>query len=98
MRQGGVVDQIVQSQGLYLQGGRPGDRLASTLDHERILVEVPSRKFRPEWDRILRKALTKDYRRRGLSRGDARDATDSFISHWRELTSKRMKSEYERDA
>jgi hypothetical protein len=95
VRQGGVVDQIVQAQGLYLQGGRPGDRLAFTLDHGRILVEVPCREFRPEWDRIFRKALTKDYRRRGLSRSDARDSTDSFIKHWREFTSKRMKSEYD---
>jgi hypothetical protein len=96
-RQGGVVDQIVQSQGLYLQGGRPGDRLASTLDNDRILVEVPSREFRSEWDRIFRRALIKDYRRHGLSSSDARDATDSFLRHWRALTSKRMESEYDKN-
>lgn len=95
-RQGGVVDQIVQAQGLYLQGGRPGDRLASTLDNDRILVEVPSREFRPEWEHIHRKVLIEDYRHHGLSRSEAKNAADSFLKTWRELTSKRMQSEYDK--
>jgi hypothetical protein len=95
VRQGVIVEQIIQSQGLYIQDGRPGDRLRTTFDHQRILAEVPSREFRPEWDRMLRKALVKDGRRRGLSRGDAKDATDRFLAEWRDLTSRRMKSEHD---
>lgn len=95
VRQGVIVEQIIQSQGIYIQAGRPGDRLRTTFDHPRILAEVPSREFQPEWDRMLRKALVKDYRRRGLSRGAAKDATDGFLAEWRDLTSRRMKSEHD---
>ena len=57
VRQGGLVDQIVQTELLYLQAGRPGDRLISTLANERVILEVPSREFRAAWDSIFRKAL-----------------------------------------
>ena len=46
--QGGVVDQIVQAQGVYILAGRVGDRLANTLDKGRILVEVPTKEFKKE--------------------------------------------------
>jgi len=95
IRQGGVIDQIIQSQGFYLQAGRPGDRLLSTIEHERILVEVPSREFRGEWQRIFRKAVVKDCKRRGLSRAEAKEKASLFIKEWREITSKRMKSKYD---
>ncbi len=48
-----------------------------------------------EWERIFRKALAKDCIARGLSRGDAKKAADLFIKEWRDITSKRMKSEYD---
>lgn len=90
VRRDGVVDQIVNAQGLYLQTGRPGDRLVTTQDRERILIEVPSREFRGEWSRIFRKALLKDFMRRGLSRGKARAATEAFLRDWRKFGSVRM--------
>lgn len=89
-RQGGVVDQIIHAQGLYIQSGKEGDRFASTIDNERILVEVPSRHFRKEWDDILRKATIKDFQRKGLSRNDAKKATKGFIKEWRKFGSRRM--------
>lgn len=89
-RQGGVVDQIIHAQGLYIQPGKEGDRLYSTIDNERLLVEVPSRYFRKEWDNIFRKAITKDFQRKGLSRNDAKIATESFIKEWRQVGSSRM--------
>ena len=94
-RQGGTIDQIMQSQCLYLQAGRPGDRLSTTFDHPRIIVEVPSRHFRSEWDGLLRKSLVKEGRRQGLARGDARDAAERIIRSWRDLVSQRMASEHD---
>jgi hypothetical protein len=88
--QGGLVDQIIQMEGVYLLGGRPGDRLLTKIDDPKISVEVPSRHFRTEWDRRLRKATFQKYRAMGLSRADAKHATDSFIREWRELGSHRM--------
>lgn len=90
VKQGGVVDQIIQAQGVYIQPGKKGDRLSSTIDNDRILVEVPSKHFRKEWDKILHKALVKDFKKKGLSRNDAKNASNSFIKEWRELGAKRF--------
>jgi len=90
--QGGVVDQIIQMQGVYIQPGREGDRLASTWEHERLTVEVPSRDFRKEWDRIFRKALKKKFRMEGLGRIRAKQAVEDFLKEWRGLLSNRLRS------
>src|SRR3989442_15728179 len=42
---GGLVDQIIHSEGVYIQPGRPGDRLSTTFDNPRVLAEVTSRAF-----------------------------------------------------
>jgi hypothetical protein len=88
---GGLVDQIIRSQGVYIQPGRPGDRLSTTFDNPRVLAEVPSREFQPEWDRMLRKAMRKRFQREhGMGRSEAKLATERFISEWRDLSSKRI--------
>ncbi len=89
---GGLVDQIIRSQGVYIQPGRPGDRLSTTFDNPRVLAEVPSREFQPEWDRMLRKAMRKRFQREhGLGRSEAKLATERFIAEWRDLSSKRIR-------
>ena len=89
---GGLVDQIIRSQGLYIQPGRAGDRLITTFDNPRVLVEVPSREFQPEWDRMLRKAMRKRFQREhGMSRAEAKLATEKYITDWRDLSSKRIR-------
>lgn len=57
VRQGGVLDQIIQAQLVYLISARPGDRLTRVLAQKRgfIFVEVPAEEFRDEWDHILTK-------------------------------------------
>jgi hypothetical protein len=90
VRQGGIVDQIIHAQGVYIQPGKEGDRLSTTMDHDRILVEVPSKHYRNEWDKIFHKALSKDFKRKGLSRSDSKNAATSYVKEWREFGSKRM--------
>lgn len=92
VHQGGVVDQIIQAQGVYIQPGKEGDRLRTTIDHERLLVEVPSRHIRKDWDKIFQKSLAKDFKKKGLSRNDAKLAAKDFIKELRDLGSKRMRS------
>jgi hypothetical protein len=87
---GGIVDQIVQNGGLYLIGGRPGDRLRTSIDRPKISVEVPSKGFRAEWDRLLRKATFQRFRLMGMGRSEAKSATESFVDHWREFGAHRM--------
>lgn len=90
-----IIDHIIQAQGVYIQPGRPGDRLKSDLQRPRILVEIPSRHFRPVWEGIMHRNLVKSFRRQGLSRGDAKQATMRFLAEWRSLTSTRMPSEFD---
>ena len=89
---GGLVDNIILSQGLYVQPGRPGDRLGTTFDNPRVLAEVPSREFQSEWIKMLRKALRKRFQKEhGMSRAKAKLATDKYIDQWRKLLSMRVK-------
>ncbi len=85
VHQGGLVDQIVQSECLFLQSGQEGSRLSSTLPEHRILVEVPSKVFRPEWDRILHEALVKDLRKRGFGKQEAARKAGEAVQVWRQL-------------
>lgn len=85
VRQGVVVDQILSSRALYLQPGREGDRLSNTLDAKRILIEVPETGFSKTWDGIIFKYLAKDFRRRGLPKHQAKEATKGVIEEWRKI-------------
>lgn len=90
---GGIVDQIVQSELVYLQPGRPGDRLKNTTNCPRVTVEVSTDDFRKHWDRIWRREIGRDFRKRGLSRARVPDAVESLICEWRELWAQRMSNE-----
>jgi hypothetical protein len=89
---GVLVEQIIEAQGLYLQPGRPGDRLSKTMDHPRLLLEIPSRDFRNEWEQIWKKALFNNYREQGVPRGKAKEATENLIKQWRQIGSMRIPS------
>jgi len=88
INQGGILDQIIQVQGLYIQAGIKGDRLSTTFNKERILVEVPSKHFREEWNKIYYKVLVKDMKKKGISKKRAKRAASSFLKEWREISSK----------
>lgn len=86
-----IVDKIVQSQALYIQPGSEGDRIGNTMDNPRILVEVQSRQFRKEWNKILNKVIQKDLRLRGVKRKYLKEASKEVIKEWRSLDYFRMK-------
>ena len=81
-----VIDLIIQAEGLYLQPGKIGDRLSSTMDKPRILCEVPSKSFRKEWDKIHRKVIFKMFKNQGSSRVKAKQETEEFIKEWRKIS------------
>lgn len=85
VEQGCLVEQILHSNGLYLQAGKPGDKIRTTLDAPRIFIEVPDTRFRPIWDRIFRKHLTKYARLDGVSRQEARNRVAAWIKEWRKF-------------
>lgn len=90
MAQGGVIDQIIQAESTYIQPGRDGDRLSSSFNSTRILVEIPSKHFRKKWDQIFSKAIYKKFKKNGLPRNKAKLATKIFIEDWRSTGSIRI--------
>ncbi len=90
-RQGILVSQILYAQGVYIQPGRPDDRLATTLNKPRVLVEVPrNREFRHRWERLFAKANFKRLRKKGLSRAEAKYAVKTATARWQEVFHRRM--------
>jgi hypothetical protein len=90
--QGGLVDLMLMSRSVYLQAGNPGDRLITTMDRPRILVELPDSGFQPVWDELQLRRMTDVIRRHaGISRGEAKDAARKFINQMREMGRFRMR-------
>jgi len=52
-RRAGLVDQVLAARGLYLQQGAEGDRMSTTQDHTRVLIEVPSTDFARRWEKVF---------------------------------------------
>ena len=91
-RQGLLVDSILHVRAVGLQSGRVGDRLATTMKDGHMIVEVAATGFEPKWNELWRRELEKDYRRRGLTKRLAGQATDRLITEWRNLQEFRLKS------
>jgi hypothetical protein len=90
LNQGPIVDQIMMAKALYLQPGRPGDRLSTTMDNLKILIELGDSGFQSDWNKIYRKAIIKRMREKGLSRRESNQAADGFINEWRSLAGTRV--------
>ncbi|MDP9194135.1 MAG: hypothetical protein M3P06_20755 [Acidobacteriota bacterium] len=90
--QGVIVDQIIENELLYIQPGRPGDRLKHNIDAPKVLVEIPFRNFAGVWDVAWREALARDFRKKGVPRRETREAVRDIIAEWREMASKRVGS------
>ena len=89
--QGILVDSILTAKALFLQPGRKGDRLFTTFDSPRILVEVPARDLKAEWDKLWPKAVAKKLKKMGLKRQDAKKGASTAISLMREVEAVRMR-------
>ena len=90
-RQGVLVDQVLWSHGVYLQAGRPGDRLARTVKNPKILVEVPPNEvFRGEFERVYMKAIYRNFRGEGMSRAHAKHAAKAYLKEWRDVFQRRI--------
>ena len=89
-KQGGLVDQIIQTKGLYLQAGRPGDRLIKNPDAPKVIANIPDTGFSKVWEDIFFRATVKQMRANGLNKRHAKAAAQEFIRHWREFGNFRM--------
>jgi hypothetical protein len=86
-----LVEGILSGGGIYLQDARPGDRLSTTLDAHRVLIELPDTGFRAVWDPHLLERTTALLRKRGIPRRSAPHAAAALIHDLKEMASFRVR-------
>jgi hypothetical protein len=90
-RQAILVETILRGGAVYLQAGTAGDRVSTTMDAPRVLVEIPETGFRPRWDELfLSRMMVVMSRQLRISRRRARPVTEAFISQIRQLAGLRI--------
>lgn len=90
-KQCGLVDLIINSQLIYIQPGKPRDRLSNTMSSPRLMIEVPSIHFLKEWKLIYLRVMTKHFRQMGLNKKDSKNATLNLYKELDILRNFRMK-------
>lgn len=77
---GVLVEGVLAGRGLYIQAGRPGDRLKDDVNKPKILAEVRETGFSNTWRRVYRDFTTRRMRDLGVPRANARKAADEAIA------------------
>jgi hypothetical protein len=80
-----IIEGILISKGLYLQTGKQGDKVSNNLQKPSILIEIPETGFAPTWEKILEKTITRKFKKQGLGRKNAKNASKEYIKSMREF-------------
>ncbi|HUU26224.1 MAG TPA: hypothetical protein VM123_00295 [archaeon] len=91
LRQGILVDQALASRAIYIQPGKDGDRLSTTINNPRILIEVPSTNFEEEWEKLFLKHIVLYMRKEGIQRNQAKQAARRVLDEMRKFGKFRLK-------
>lgn len=89
-KQGGLVDWIIKTRGVYLQPSASGTKVLEGLEQPKIVVEIPPETTLPGWESIYRNSVIRTYRKSGCTRAEAREAAAQHLARLRELSAKRM--------
>jgi hypothetical protein len=90
-KHGILVEHILTSNALYIQAGKPGDRLMHDLNLPKMIIEVPDTDFRRRWDKLYLEHTTKRITKNGLPRKEAKQAAHRHIESIRGLAQFKMK-------
>lgn len=90
LTQGSLADLVMRARLFWLQAGLPGDRLITTMDTDKILIDVPESGFDSAWDGLMIERLTRFFRSKGLSKEAAKIAASTHIADWRNLEKLRV--------
>jgi hypothetical protein len=85
-----LVEQILETNALYIQAGRDGDRLKDDLSLPKVVLEVPELGFRRYWDEIHIAHVTAQLRKRGLGRAEAKRKAALVIAEMRKIGATRL--------
>lgn len=85
LKHGGLVDTIMSTKVMHLQPGKEGDRPSSTQDNPSITIELPDEGLRILFTERWKKVLRNDLKNKGLSRREAKQASQKIIDEWRRV-------------
>ncbi len=85
-----VVDGIQIVKSVYLQPGQMGDRVSSTMDHPKIVIEIPEKTRLANWDLIVLSNIKRRLRKKISSRKSLKKAARDHLEKGREVFLKRM--------
>jgi hypothetical protein len=83
-RQGSVVELALRARAIYLQAGKPGDRLSANFDASRMIAELGGFLPPKRWDELWTQAVKNRLRFEGFSNGKAKKVAASFVEEMRE--------------
>ncbi|HYT94994.1 MAG TPA: hypothetical protein VEL76_40130 [Gemmataceae bacterium] len=89
--QGILVEAALTAKGIYLQAGKPGDRLKHDPYRPKMFVELPDTGFRPKWDELFVSRMTAVIRtEHRLPQREAEPLARKLIEQLRTITTFRM--------
>lgn len=89
-RRGILVEHILKSNALYLQAGKPGDRLIHNTELHKMIVEVPDTGFGSMWEKLYMKSVIKRFQAEGFNRHQAKAAANTYVEDIRGIAKFRV--------
>lgn len=85
-----LVDAVLAAHCFYLRAGGPEDSFMTTFADRQIIVDVHPSEYDDRWPAVYKRALMKDFRRRGLSITRARTAAEELYEQSHKMTTFRL--------
>ncbi|WP_276978353.1 hypothetical protein [Flavobacterium filum] len=80
-----LLDGVIQSRGFFLQIGKTGDKVSTTIKNASILVEVPFMDFDKKWNEMLFDIVKSKFKKDGASKKEATIFATQHIKSMREV-------------
>jgi hypothetical protein len=93
--QGSIVELALRTRAIYLQAGKPGDRLLYTFESSRMIAELRGEMPAKLWEDLWRIAIKNRLRSDGLRNGEAKKKASQYIEQMRERFQSRSTFESE---
>lgn len=77
-----IIDEILRSQMLIIQGGKPDDRFSYNFNSNKIVVEVPLTGFEDKWYDIRKKYQRKHLKKMGVKKKDINNVMNDIEKEW----------------
>ena len=86
-----LINLIIKSHLLYIQAGKPGDRLIHDMAKPKLFLEIGSTDFDNKWESIYRKSQRNRFVSLGVKKKDLDAVIKDFNNEWASFSKKRFK-------